>query len=167
MDENNELAYLSNLNSKNEFWCCLLEKAYAKLYSCYELLEGGYQEDAMVDMTGGVVEVFDLTKIVKKQKTDKTKKHNTNVLWHMINKSFKMGSVCATSIWQKTDEKEAEREDGLVEGVNRQNRKKKFCGYINMIIINFKMDLACLYRHGPGRKTENNSHQKSTRLRRQ
>jgi hypothetical protein len=95
----------------------IIKKAYAKLYSCYELLEGGFEEDGMVDMTGGVVELFDLTKIIKKQKTNDTKNHNINVLWKMINKSFKMGSVCATGIWSKSEEKERERNDGLLEGV--------------------------------------------------
>lgn len=38
----------------------LLEKAYAKLNSCYEFLECGLAIDAMIDMTGGVHESFSL-----------------------------------------------------------------------------------------------------------
>ncbi len=92
-------------------------KAYAKLYTCYELLDGGFQEDAIIDMTGGVTELFDLEKIIKIQKIENSKNNNINVLWKMINKSFEMGSVCAATIYAKSEERELERNDGLLEGV--------------------------------------------------
>lgn len=36
----------------------MLEKAYAKLNTCYEFLDCGLAVDAMIDMTGGVHESF-------------------------------------------------------------------------------------------------------------
>ena len=43
-----------------EFWVPLMEKAYAKLHSNYEKLNGGQMNEALVDLTGGVSEKFHL-----------------------------------------------------------------------------------------------------------
>ncbi|XP_059564359.1 calpain-5 isoform X2 [Myotis daubentonii] len=56
---NNQLIYCHS-NSPNEFWCALVEKAYAKLAGCYQALDGGNTADALVDFTGGVSEPIDL-----------------------------------------------------------------------------------------------------------
>lgn len=46
--------------SNQEFWPCLLEKAYAKFRGSYQRLHYGYLPDALVDLTGGVVTNIDL-----------------------------------------------------------------------------------------------------------
>lgn len=45
---------LSKSKTYNEFWCSLYEKAYAKFYGSYNILECGYFDDAVVDCTGGI-----------------------------------------------------------------------------------------------------------------
>lgn len=41
VDSNDKLLFSSNKNNPNEFWCSLLEKAYAKFCGSYESLNGG------------------------------------------------------------------------------------------------------------------------------
>lgn len=52
-NENKELIYARS-KSKNEFWICLLEKAYSQLFGSYEALKRGSIKDALVDLTGGI-----------------------------------------------------------------------------------------------------------------
>ncbi|XP_033102316.1 calpain-A-like isoform X2 [Anneissia japonica] len=56
---NGKLLYAHSSNT-NEFWPALIEKAYAKLNGAYDGLNGGMASDAMVDLTGGLAEVFKL-----------------------------------------------------------------------------------------------------------
>merc|ERR1719183_3442836 len=40
-------------NDKNETWCMLMEKAYAKLHGCFENLTSGWVDYGLRDLTGG------------------------------------------------------------------------------------------------------------------
>ena len=44
----------------NEFWVPLMEKAYAKLHGSFEALNGGSMARAMVDLSGGTSEKYNL-----------------------------------------------------------------------------------------------------------
>ncbi|XP_005997432.1 calpain-10 [Latimeria chalumnae] len=56
--------------SEQVFWLPLLEKAYAKLHSCYECLWAGQVADALVDVTGGLAERWMLKSPEKNSKQD-------------------------------------------------------------------------------------------------
>ncbi|KAH9519602.1 hypothetical protein Btru_003120 [Bulinus truncatus] len=83
-----ELIYCRNDESLNEFWPCLLEKAYAKLHGSYEGLEGGFTQDAMVDLTGGISEFIDLS----------DKKKIPNNLFHLLCTSYTMKTLMGAAI---------------------------------------------------------------------
>lgn len=45
----------------------LLEKAYAKVYGCYDEIEGGTTSEALYALTGAPVEVLNTTKLTKEE----------------------------------------------------------------------------------------------------
>jgi hypothetical protein len=51
---NNTQVAFCGLQRPEYFWCCLIEKAYAKLVGSYEHIVGGYEDVAMADLTGGI-----------------------------------------------------------------------------------------------------------------
>ena len=47
---NNTQVAFCGLQRPEYFWCCLLEKAYAKVVGSYEHIVGGYEDEAMAEM---------------------------------------------------------------------------------------------------------------------
>jgi len=90
----------------DEFWSPLFEKAYAKLHGSYDALRGGTTCEAMVDLTGGLTEFFDI------QTADSPPN-----LYSIIKKAFERGSLIGCSI-EAQDESQRENElpNGLVKG---------------------------------------------------
>jgi hypothetical protein len=52
---------MANCN-KTSFWLSLLEKAYAKIYKSYDVLNGVSIKNILVDLTGGVAKKFNINK---------------------------------------------------------------------------------------------------------
>ncbi|XP_064612946.1 calpain-9-like [Liolophura sinensis] len=103
------LIYGRNLDQPNEFWTALLEKAYAKLYGCYEAISGGRVHDAFVDMTGGISELIDMT--------EKDKKPNPDNLYTILSRTFNMNSLIAGAIFKtRAGPREIKLPNGLYEG---------------------------------------------------
>uniref|UniRef100_A0A673C728 Calpain catalytic domain-containing protein n=1 Tax=Sphaeramia orbicularis TaxID=375764 RepID=A0A673C728_9TELE len=108
---NGQLIYCHS-NDPNEFWSALVEKAYAKMYGCYEALDGGNTADALVDFTGGVSEPMDLTEDSFKEDEDKR-----NQLFDRVLKVHNRGGLISCSIRAlSAADMEARLDCGLVKG---------------------------------------------------
>ncbi|XP_028828109.1 calpain-2 catalytic subunit-like [Denticeps clupeoides] len=70
-------------SERSEFWSALMEKAYAKLNGSYEALKGGLPSESFTDLTGGIVEVYDLSK-------------PPPYLFMLMRKAMALGSLLAT-----------------------------------------------------------------------
>ncbi|XP_058887145.1 calpain-5-like [Acipenser ruthenus] len=108
---NNQLVYCHS-NDSNEFWSALVEKAYAKVYGCYEALDGGNTADALVDFTGGVSEPLDLIEgqIVQDEES-------RNRLFERVLKVHNREGLISCSIRATTSaDMEARLDCGLVKG---------------------------------------------------
>lgn len=97
----NNFCFVHPRRGNQEFWPCLMEKAYAKLLGSYSQLHYGYLPDALVDLTGGVVTRINL--------------HSSpSDLLMVVKTAVQTGSMvaCATPKWL-TEESEV-MENGLV-----------------------------------------------------
>lgn len=112
---NNRLIYCHNNVDTNEFFGPLLEKAYAKMSTCYEFLIGGNACHGFVDMTGGVNETFSLKKPAKNEEAFKNYLE-PNLLWELIFRSYKLKSLASTSIETRGKSMESVEKTGLVLG---------------------------------------------------
>lgn len=102
---NGQLLFMKS-SDPDEFWSPLFEKAYAKLHGSYDALRGGTTCEAMVDLTGGLTEFFDI----------QTNDAPPN-LYAIIKKAIERGSLIGCSI-EATDESQRENElpNGLIKG---------------------------------------------------
>jgi hypothetical protein len=99
----NKLIFSRNRECREEFWCALLEKAYAKVCGSYEALEGGFTTDALVDMSGGIEESYDLTEMRKtisnfSAVSSDPKKPNLNDFWTILTTARRKMSVIGCNI---------------------------------------------------------------------
>ncbi|KAF8516230.1 cysteine proteinase [Gautieria morchelliformis] len=60
--------YFARSTQENETWVPLLEKAYAKFHGDYNSLEGGFDDEALEDLTGGVARSLHLSDIFDKDR---------------------------------------------------------------------------------------------------
>lgn len=101
------LIYGRNVEQPEEFWPSLLEKAYAKLRGCYQGLNGGKLDDAIVDLTGGISERIDM----------KNKSEIPSNLYNLMWKCYKMNSMLGASISLKKQSSSGRREVELPNGL--------------------------------------------------
>ncbi|KAJ1363329.1 Calpain-5 [Parelaphostrongylus tenuis] len=96
----------------NEFWSALLEKAFAKLYGCYENLVGGHLSDALQDVSGGVAETVNVGKFLSDGSAASSQLLFNNLLEAFDNEALIVAAIAAKS----KDEIEQTLDCGLVKG---------------------------------------------------
>ncbi|CAF3407564.1 unnamed protein product [Rotaria socialis] len=104
------LVFCRNKKDKNEMWAPLLEKAYAKICGSYEAMEGGFTTDALIDMTGGIEEAFELNNA--STANAEFKERVKRVLWQ----AYLRKSMLGCSITADPNVTEARLSNGLVKG---------------------------------------------------
>ncbi|CAG0880005.1 unnamed protein product [Darwinula stevensoni] len=103
---NSKLVF-GHCSDQREFWLPILEKAYAKVHGSYESLEGGKSLDALVDLTGGIAEFYDLHDLASA--SEETQK----AVFDRLVKAMNQQNAFVTSGREGVD---VDVEDGLVNG---------------------------------------------------
>ncbi|KAI6191798.1 Calpain-5 [Aphelenchoides bicaudatus] len=98
--------------TNNEFWSALLEKAFAKLYGCYENLVGGQLADALQDVSGGVAETINVSKFLAEDPL-----HTLTDLFQLLRIAFEQQALIVSAIKPKNKEDiETSLDCGLIVG---------------------------------------------------
>ncbi|CAK0867761.1 unnamed protein product, partial [Prorocentrum cordatum] len=90
VDENGELLY-SRCQDPQEVWVPILEKAYCKLHTCYEMCDGGQPTEAIFAFLGGVGGRFPVKR---------TDKRNPSGYFDLLRKSVSNGWLMTTGFKQ-------------------------------------------------------------------
>ncbi|XP_021354811.1 calpain-9-like [Mizuhopecten yessoensis] len=101
------LIYGRNREQPDEFWPALLEKAYAKIRGCYQGIDGGKLDYAIVDLTGSISERIDMS----------NKSNVPSNLYDIMWKCYKMNSMLGASISLKSPSGSTRREVELPNGL--------------------------------------------------
>lgn len=100
----------------NEFWSALLEKAFAKLYGCYENLIGGQLADALQDVSGGVAETISIPRFLNGDLTDSNSELFRTLKNALDRKALVIAAIAVRSMQKNKEEIEESLDCGLVKG---------------------------------------------------
>ena len=103
---------LSNTETANAYWMCLFEKAYAKIFKTYTVLEMKGVKDFLVDFTGGWSKLTEFTNN-KEMGFDENKKKS---LFEEIQKALEIKSLVGCMKYDESKEKEDLEDDKSEEG---------------------------------------------------
>ena len=104
---------LSNIETANAYWMCLFEKAYAKIFKTYTVLEMKGIGDFLVDFTGGWSKLTEFSNN-KDMGFDENKKKS---LFEEIQRALEIKSLVGCMKYDKTKEKEDLDDEKDEEGV--------------------------------------------------
>ena len=87
-------------------WAPLLEKAYAKLCRSYEAIEGGFTNQALTDLTGGISKTITLAKVASQ-----------DALWQQLREYKQSGFLLGAGTPAGADTVDGASPSGIVQGV--------------------------------------------------
>ncbi|XP_059138842.1 calpain-9-like isoform X2 [Physella acuta] len=121
-----QLVYCSNKATPNEFWPCLLEKAYAKFKGGYANLNGGHIKQALQDLTGRPVNVRDI----------RADKFGSAAIFHFLQEGGDNGALIVAGIYLDGPG-DGQLPNGLVKGhaysVTKLHQLTTPAGVVNLI----------------------------------
>jgi hypothetical protein len=101
-NHNNTQVAFCGLKKPDYFWCCLIEKAYAKVTGSFEHIVGGHEDVAMADLTGGIAKMVSALQ------------ESQNEKWRMLLDARKNGDLLGAGSLSGSDTEKTS--DGVVLG---------------------------------------------------
>eukprot|EP00743_Colponemidia_sp_Colp-15_P002164 GILK01002349.1.p1 GENE.GILK01002349.1~~GILK01002349.1.p1 ORF type:complete len:1020 (-),score=203.00 GILK01002349.1:103-3162(-) len=101
-------AVYGHCSNMNEMWVPLIEKAYAKLHGSYEAINGGSELEALVDLTGGASEKWNM------REESTIELVTSGRFWWMMKRYVDLGYMLGCAFTVEDGPAEEEEPDGIL-----------------------------------------------------
>ena len=103
----------THCKNASETWAMLLEKAYAKMHGCYEVLTSGWIDYGLRDLTGGAPMKM---KFKDKRYARMLLRNNGVEMFELMRRSHESGALLGTSFNTNESDEMGHRDSGILKG---------------------------------------------------